>query len=759
MASKALKPEAFDRPASERMSGLAQGSVVLYLLAALAYLGWRATTLNPAAPIFSWLIYGAELFAFVANLLHLFMVWNLTVRKAPAPEAGLTVDIFIPTYNEPVEMLRRTLLAAKNVDYPHEVWLLDDGRREDMRQLAIEMQVHYLARSDNRHAKAGNLNHALPHSKGDFIAIFDADHAPRRNFLTATLGFFRDPRVAFVQTPQDFFNLDSFQHRRGDNSPSIWTEQSLFFRVIQRGKDYWNAAFFCGSCAIIRRSALDAVGGFQTDSITEDLETSVAVHKAGFKSVYVPDALAFGIAPASASSYLRQRVRWGQGAMQVIRKELFFLRGRLTVAQRLNYMASTLTYFDGWQKGLFYLAPAWVLVSGSMPLVAHTSVFLPLFLPYLILTFICFEEVGRGYGRSLFIEQYNMARFAGFIWATFGLVQRNLKFMVTDKDNVSARAQEVRVLSPQIGVAALNLAAIIAGIVIWTFFSTRGLPLDGLIANVIWASINIGMAALVVRFTLDRTRYKRLAYRFAIPLPASLDFDGKPTTMTVDNISSTGARLYGDFPRRLAAGDLIQGQLHLPGEVLPFSARIATLFKQENRDEDGQYAAALGIRFEWPDAISADRLSLFLYGSDLQWQFQRLEERVETPTERLAGLFRKPPVNPLAGKRWATIRYEGCDGPAYGLISVASSSGLRVVVTDQRLHHSIPIQASKYSRRQPQGLRLTPKGELAHVATPTATLYLTEVTAVPMMELSQVATPTPASDVVLTEGPLPGASS
>ena len=740
------------------MSGPAQFTVLLYLLAAAAYLSWRATTLNPAAPVFSWLIYGAELFAFVANLLHLFMVWNLSVRVAPEPEDGRTVDIFIPTYNEPVEMLRRTLLAAKNVDYPHQVWLLDDGRRDEMRALAAEMGVQYLARSDNRHAKAGNLNNALPHSQAEFIAIFDADHAPRRNFLTATLGYFRDPAVAFVQTPQDFFNLDSFQHRRGDNGPSIWTEQSLFFRVIQRGKDHWNAAFFCGSCAIIRRAALDAVGGFQTASITEDLETSVAVHKAGFKSVYVPEALAFGIAPASASSYLRQRVRWGQGAMQVIRKELFFLRGRLTLAQRLNYMASTLTYFDGWQKGLFYLAPAWVLVSGSMPLIAHTSVFLPLFLPYLILTFICFEEVGRGYGRSLFIEQYNMARFAGFIWATFGLVQRNLKFMVTDKDNVSARAREARVLSPQIGVAVLNLAAIIVGIVIWTFFSTRGLPLDGLIANIIWASINIGMATLVVRFTLDRTRYKRLAYRFAIPLPTTVDFDGKTSVMTVDNISSTGARVHGDFPRRLAAGDAIRGQLFLPGEALPFTARVAALFKPEQPGDDGEYHAAIGIRFEWPDAESADRLSLFLYGSDLQWQFQRLEERVVTPTERFAALFRKPTVDPLAGKQWATIRYEGNGGPAYGLISVASSPGLRVVVTDQRLPAAIPFQASKYARRQPQGLRLTPRVELAQVATPTATLYLTEVNAVQMMDAPPAHAASPHA-APLPAGLLPGASS
>jgi cellulose synthase/poly-beta-1,6-N-acetylglucosamine synthase-like glycosyltransferase len=122
----------------------------------------------------------------------------------------------------------------------------------------------------------------LTQSRAQFIAIFDADHAPKTSFLTQTLGFFSDPQVAFVQTPQDFYNLDSFQHRWSRRKGQVWTEQSLFFRVIQRGKDYWNAAFFCGSCAVIRRSSLDAIGGFATGTVTEDLHTSIRLHKQGF---------------------------------------------------------------------------------------------------------------------------------------------------------------------------------------------------------------------------------------------------------------------------------------------------------------------------------------------------------------------------------------------------------------------------------------------------------------------------------------------
>ena len=169
-------------------------------------------------------------------------------------------------------MLRRTLLAASRMEYPHQTWLLDDGNRPEARALADSLGCRYLARERNTDAKAGNLNNALQHSEAELIAVFDADHAPARDFLTRTLGYFADPAVAFVQTPQDFYNLDSYQHRQHPRRHLVWTEQSLFFRVIQRGKDCWNAAFFCGSCAVLRRRALDKIGGFATGSVTEDLQ-------------------------------------------------------------------------------------------------------------------------------------------------------------------------------------------------------------------------------------------------------------------------------------------------------------------------------------------------------------------------------------------------------------------------------------------------------------------------------------------------------
>jgi len=410
-----------------------------FVAVGLCYLIWRAGTFNPHAPVFSGLIYAAELFGFITALLHPFMCWRLTERQAPPPRQGIAVDVFVPTYSEPVALVRKTLLAALAMDYPHHTWLLDDGRRPEMRALANELGCEYLTRPDNTHAKAGNLNHALRWSRGDVVAVFDADHAPRRDFLVKTLGYFGDPSVAFVQTPQDYYNLDSYQHRKALRKRSVWTEQALFFRVIQRGKDLWNAAFFCGSCALIRRSALETVGGFATGTITEDLHTSIRLHAAGFRSVYHAEPLAFGLAPESIEPFITQRVRWGQGAMHVWRTEGIVCNRGLTAAQRINYLASVATYFDGWQKAVFYFAPVVVLTTGKLPLVAALPAFLLHFVPYYLLTFWAFEEVGRGYGGTLYIEQYNMARFAAFAWATLALLVPTMKFRVTRKGSRARR--------------------------------------------------------------------------------------------------------------------------------------------------------------------------------------------------------------------------------------------------------------------------------------------------------------------------------
>jgi cellulose synthase (UDP-forming) len=668
---------------------------VLFLLLGAWYLAWRPGTINPDAPIFSMLVYAAELFGFLNAALHIFMCWRLSNRQAPPPRVWPTVDVFIPTYNESPDLVRKTLIAAMAMEGAHTTWLLDDGRRPQMEALARALGCNYLTRPDNTHAKAGNLNHALRHSDGQLIAIFDCDHAPRRDFLIKTLGYFDNPRVAFVQTPQDFYNLDSYQHRKRGGQTTVWTEQSLFFRVIQRGKDCWNAAFFCGSCAVVRRDALDQIGGFATDTITEDLHTSLRLHARGWESVYHAQALAFGLAPESIEPFIAQRLRWGQGAMHVWRKEGILTHKGLTLAQRINYLASVLTYFDGWQKALFYIAPAIALITGVMPLISNTPDFVLHFVPYYVLTFWVFEEVGRGYGRSLFIEQYNMARFAAFAWATMAWIFPRMKFKVTPKGAPAKRA--VRLSLPQWLVLGFNFGAIPVGIALYVAAST--LPLSGLITNILWATVNGSLAIAVLSFTAAKQRFTRSRYRFPVPVAATLTFtDGSRATGTVDDLSDTGLRFYGPLPAHIQVSQTLSGVLDLPDGPLPFHGDVRSLIGTQNGKSPPR---AIGCSLI-TSVEAQTRLEGFLFGSDLQWLVNGLTDQIHTPLSRLLPRWvAGPPAQPLAGRQWncAQLRAEGGAKPQTALISTADCSE-RLVLSYAPLVENRTLALDVYARTE-----------------------------------------------------------
>lgn len=676
--------------------------VFIFLLAAAWYLPWRAGVLNKNHLVFSVLLYGAEIFSFFTIILHLFMTWRLAVRQSPPASPGLKVAVLIPTLDEPVAMLRQTLLGAIRMDYPHQTWLLDDGRRPQMRRLAKEIGCNYLTRTDNADAKAGSLNNALRQVEADVLAIFDADHIPTKEFLTHTLGYFSDANVAFVQTPQDFYNLDSYQHIKNLHSRSIWSEQSLFFRVIQRGKDYWNAAFFCGSCAVIRRTALDSIGGFATGTVTEDLHTSLRLHKKGYTSVYHPESLAYGLAPLAIGPYLRQRIRWGQGAMQVWRKEgILFARG-LTIPQKINYLASAITYFDGWQKGIFYIAPVLVLVLGWLPIVdIGSAVFLWHFIPYYVFTFWAFEEINRGYGRVLQTEQFNMARFWALMVSTLGWFRGKITFLVTPK-HAHALHGDSHYMTPQYSILGMNAVAIPFGV--WGLSGYGALPKGALVANVLWSCVNIGLATLVVTTTLLR-RHRRNEYRFPVPLVVRIDDPSNLTELAIaEDVSLSGLRIYSRLAQEMTEHGKISGRLLIPDGEISFSAEVMG----ENEGEMGK-VRTVGCRFLWPDDAARDRLGLFLYGSDLQWRMLGLSERVHTPLEHLRLWLTGHGVHADTVQHWIPVSYQRLGAPGdqqwVGLIS-GNASGPRTFLTYDALGPEADVQMLMQGKYRQQSLRI-----------------------------------------------------
>ncbi|MDK1385693.1 glycosyltransferase [Sinorhizobium sp. 8-89] len=330
----------------------------LVALIALRYLVWRFTeTVLPYpndGPNFYWvwLVFIVEMLAFSEVVLFLILMSRYVDRSIDANQLGQmffarkpgdlpTVDVFIPTYNEPLDVLERTIVGALALDYPKDklkVYVLDDGRRDWLRTFCEGRGAIHVTRSDNAHAKAGNMNNGLAVSSGDFIAVFDADFVPYRNFLRRTLPFFSDETIGIVQTPQHFFNIDPVQSNLG--LENVWPdEQRLFFDEIAPSRDGWDVSFCCGSCSIARRKAIDTIGGFPTESITEDLLTTLSMLNKGYKTRYLNERLSMGLAAENLTGYFVQRERWCQGGIQTLYLHNGPLRGPgLSLFQRIMFL-------------------------------------------------------------------------------------------------------------------------------------------------------------------------------------------------------------------------------------------------------------------------------------------------------------------------------------------------------------------------------------------------------------------------------------
>ena len=501
-----------------------RGFAAVAWLYGLYWIIWRwGYSLNHNAIIFSVVLVAAETYGLINSFMLIATVWKLKYRDPPPAPKGLSVDVFITNYDEPLEVLRRTAIGARAIRYPHKTYLLDDGKRDEVKAMAEALGIGYIRREGNAHAKAGNLNHAMTVTDGEFILQLDADHVPLPNILDRLLGYLTDPEVAFVQSPQDFYNTDSFTHVVNEEGKSHWEENRIFFSLLQPGKDNWNAAFFCGSCGILRRKAFDEIGGFSTMTVTEDMETSIILHARGWKSVYHGETLAYGLAPSSAFAYHVQRLRWGQGSMQILRRLNPLTYPGLTVPQRLAYLSSTTTYFDGIQKLIFYLSPAMFFLTGRLPVNVTNSQLLTRLIPYVIFSIISFELLSRGSGWILISERYQMAKFWTYIKTIPAFFSRKLiTFKVTPK---GANEVPFETYAPQLVLLVLSVASLIWATVAyhygWVDYHAPGWSSLAFWLNGFWIGWNIYFAALVV-LQSRASRQQRVDHRFIDSFPVVL---------------------------------------------------------------------------------------------------------------------------------------------------------------------------------------------------------------------------------------------
>ena len=590
---------------------LVRVAIILAILASARYFAWRVTdTMNPDVVWFFYFFLAAELVGMGEVLLFYLTTWR---RRNHHPEPALpdrTVDLFIPTYNEPVALLRDTVVCAVSVRYPHTTWLLDDGNRPEVKALADELGCRYLARTERTHAKAGNLNHALKHSTGDFVVTLDADHVPQPELIERLLGFFENPKVAIVQVNQDFYNLDSFQHTTNWEDRAAWQQQELFFNVIQPGKDALGAAMYCGSPAMLRRSALEEIGGFATETVTEDMHTGLRLQKRGWEVVFYNRTLARGLAPQTFEAYRTQWHRWGLGAMQVFRLERPFLGKGLTLGQRLAYLSSFYFYWTSVQKLFFLLVPFFCVATGVFPLLTEPGQYAEYFLPALALNLLATIALQGGVTGFLLTERYNLIKLGSMLQALSGLVVRKAQFKVTPK--AKSGAATVWQVMPYLVLVALLAVSVVAG----------GIRIAGATGpNEVWAyAVTAGFAVFflyllvpVVALAFKR-RELRTIYRFPqrLDLPLRVRMAGSSDSTWIAtyarNLNRFGLSVTLDS--ELVKETDLELQLRLPDRVVQAVANVRWSSKLE-LEKGVRYAN--GLRFDKITQEDRDAIARHLF--------------------------------------------------------------------------------------------------------------------------------------------------
>jgi cellulose synthase (UDP-forming) len=532
----------------------------------LHYWAWRATQTLPPAGLTADFAAGAlflaiETAALLAGALSLLFLSRTRQRSAEAEASkrwidarAPLVDVFICTYNEEAAILERTIIGATGMRYPnYRVWVLDDGRRSWLQQLAERLGCHYLTRPNNKHAKAGNINHALLHvaslrDQPEFISILDADFVPTPDFLNRAMALFHDRTVGVVQTPQHFINPDPIQANLA--TTDVWPdEQRFFFDIVMPSKDAWDAAFCCGTSSVIRFSSLVEIGGFPTDSVTEDYLVTLRLKEIGARTVYLNERLTIGLAPEGLKEYITQRGRWCLGFMQIFRGRSgpFSSRSRLGFLDRLSLFEAFMSWSAVYIGKLFgLLIPPMYLLFGIRAVYSDLYELLRYFLPFYVWHSLTIAWISRGRSLAIMADVAQLIALPAVCKAIFaGLLKpKGHKFKVTAKGGDRDRRF---VEWPLLRFHGTMLALTLAGIVYAFVLHLQGdnIAYGGL--ALAWSLYNAFILMIVCFVCIEQPR-RRKAERFERDESVLVTVDGAARLARLRDISLTGARFSVDSP-------------------------------------------------------------------------------------------------------------------------------------------------------------------------------------------------------------------
>lgn len=540
----------------------------LNIICSTMYLFWRIFFTIPigygvVSVVAGVLLLIVEVLGLVEAIVHYANMYNTRDYEKPeiAPEEFPHVDIFVSTYNEETDLLKKTLLGCKRMDYPDKnkvhIYLCDDGHREEMKELAAQLGINYLDRDTHAGQKAGNLNNALAHSDSPYVVTFDADMIPQSCFLLETIPYFVDAekrnagkpedekiKLGFLQSPQSFYDQDLFQFNLHSEN-KIPNEQDYFYRDIEVARTRTNSVIYGGSNTVISREALEAVGGFYTEAITEDFATGINIQKAGFVSLAISKRLASGMSASTLNGLIQQRVRWARGVISTGRQLHIYTSKRLSFGQKINYWASIWYWYAPIKRFCYIMAPILYAAFGFMVFRCSLWQVLLFWLPMYFTSNMALKTLSNNIRNVKWTSVYEYALFpymlVPVIMESFGFSLK--KFKVTDKGTQTGKSQSMTAYKiPIFILIALSVIGIVRIIII--IFESGTL---GPVVVLFWLVYNLYSMIMCMFFVDGRQRYRKSERIFA-KVDGTVSFNGKAYKCVTKDMSETGVALYIDMP-------------------------------------------------------------------------------------------------------------------------------------------------------------------------------------------------------------------
>ena len=619
---------------------ITQVMIILSFVASTRYLYWRITQ---SLYLDNWLdflfgvgLFAAELYAWIVLAIGFFQTaWPLERKPMPMPadrSEWPTVDVFIPTYNEPLKVVKPTVLAALAIDWPADklnIYILDDGKRSEFEEFARSVGVKHITRPDNSHAKAGNINHALKYTTGEYVAIFDCDHIPTRTFLQVCMGwFFKDKKLVMLQTPHHFFSPDPFE-KNLSTFRKVPNEGELFYGLVQDGNDLWNATFFCGSCAILQRKALLEIGGIAVETVTEDAHTALKLHRRGYSTAYLAVPQAAGFATESLSGHVGQRIRWARGMAQIFRVDNPMLGPGLRLSQRLCYLNAMLHFFYGLPRIVFLTAPLAYMFFGAHVIYASAYTIALYALPHLIHSSITNSRMQGEFRHSFWAEVYESVLAWYILRPTLvAVINPKLgKFNVTAKGGLNKNAYfDWDISKPYIILLTLNLLGFAVGLA--KLFYWEPDETGTVLLNLIWTVYNVIMLGASLSVA-NEARQVRAAHRVQMKLQAALRFkNGRSVRCFTSDYSEGGVGIVLPAEIPSVIGEQIQLTMYRGETEYVFDAEVTL-----------QAGKRLGLRFsEMTLDQSIDFVQCTFARAD-SWAVWADKRERDTPLRGMAEVF------------------------------------------------------------------------------------------------------------------------